>query len=314
MKKILIFIVLVIAFILLTPFNKSIVEVSNYILNDRSERGYLPSFSKSRKSNIKQFVFGIYPGHNPQRLFEVFNPLIKYLSDNIKDTNFVLEASRNYAAFDKKLAALKFDFVLANPFQTMNAIDNGYKVFGKAGRDEEFRGIIIVRKDSPIKTPSDLYKKIVSYPAPTALAGTMMPQYYLQKNGVEVMRDLDNRYVGSQVSSIMNAYLKQSAAAAAWPPPWRELCRLKPNITKDLKVLWKTKPLIPNGLLALKKIPDSITAQVLELMQNPKKYMHRNDFLWCIEFSNVVSTASNKSYGIVRDFMKKYNKEVRKSQ
>ena len=79
-----------------------------------------------------------------------------YLSKNIEGVSFKLEASRNYASFDKKLYARKFHFALPNPFQTINAIGKGYKVFGKMGDDHNFRGIILVRKDSGIKKVLDL--------------------------------------------------------------------------------------------------------------------------------------------------------------
>ena len=46
-----------------------------------------------------------------------------------------------------------------------------------------------------------------------------MPQYYLHQQGIDVNRDIQNAYVGSQESSIMNAYLGQSAAGVTWPPP-----------------------------------------------------------------------------------------------
>ena len=41
--------------------------------------------------------------------------------------------------------------------------------------DNNFRGIFIVRKDTNIQQVSDIKNKTVSYPAPTALAATMMP-------------------------------------------------------------------------------------------------------------------------------------------
>ncbi|MEZ4694041.1 MAG: PhnD/SsuA/transferrin family substrate-binding protein [Aliarcobacter sp.] len=50
------------------------------------------------------------------------------------------------------------------------------KVFAKMGDDENFRGIFLVRKDSGIKNFEDLKGKKISYPAPTALAATILPQ------------------------------------------------------------------------------------------------------------------------------------------
>ena len=43
-----------------------------------------------------------------------------------------------------------------------------------------------------------------------------MPQWYLHERGIDVGRDLINRYVGSQESAIMNAYLGQAAAGCTW--------------------------------------------------------------------------------------------------
>lgn len=87
------------------------------------------------------------------------------------------------------------------------------------GDDDNFRGIILVRKDSGIKSVKDLVGKNISYPAPTALAATMMPQWYLHIHGINIHTDITNSYVGSQESSIMNVFLGKSAAGATWPPP-----------------------------------------------------------------------------------------------
>ena len=48
-----------------------------------------------------------------------------------------------------------------------------------------------------------------------------IPQYFLHQRGIDVNRDIQNAYVGSQESSIMNAYLGKSVTGVTWPPPWR---------------------------------------------------------------------------------------------
>ena len=187
---------------------------------------YNPEFSQlPPQLQTKEYSFGVHPLHNPKRLLEVFGPLMNYLSNNVQSSTFRLEASRSYDVYDEKLYSQKFDFSLPNPFQTINAIENGYNVFAKMGDDHNFKGIILVRNDSHIKKVIDLKGKKVSYPAPTALAATMMPQYYLQNNGLNVMTDIENHYVGSQESSIMNVFLGETSAAATWPPPWLALSK-----------------------------------------------------------------------------------------
>jgi len=280
--------------------------------SEQSSTTYYPKFSPSTTtaSSEVHYIFGVHPLHNPQRLFEVFSPMMDYLSDHIKGVTFKLEASRNYAAYDKKLYAHKFDFSLPNPFQTINAIDIGYKVFAKMGDDANFRGIILVRKNSGITSVSDLKNKAISYPAPTALAATMMPQYYLQTHGLNVMTDVDNRYVGSQESSVMNVFLKQTSAASTWPPPWKALSKERPELAEQLTVIWETKPLLNNGLVVLPSVPQNIVSQVKHLLTTLHTHEEGLAILERMELSKY-EVANNETYLPIRDFIKIFSKTVR---
>ena len=279
--------------------------------SEQSVESYSPQFSAAPPITETEYIFGVHPLHNPQRLFEVFGPMMEYLSDNIEGVTFKLEASRNYPAFDKKLHDRKFDFVLPNPFQTINAIDRGYKVFGKIGLDKNFRGIFLVRKDSGIKQVSDLRGKAVSYPAPSALAATMMPQYYLQTHGLDVMTETESRYVGSQESAIMNVYLGQTMAAGTWPPPWNEFQKQRPEVAEQLMLIWNTKPLVALGLAALPSVPEKVIQQVIKLLTSPEEHGQGTNMLWRSEFSGVVDPATNDTYFIVREFLSNFAREVR---
>jgi len=279
--------------------------------SNEDESSYQPSFSGSTDvSSDIEYIFGVHPLHNPQRLHEVFSPLMEYLSSHIQGASFKLEASRNYASYDKKLYAQKFDFALPNPFQTVNSLKKGYRVFGKMGDDHNFRGIILVRKDSSIKTISDLKGKVVSYPAPTALAATMMPQYYIQTHGLNVMKDVDNRYVGSQESSIMNVFLKHSAAGATWPLPWISLSRERPELKEQLEVKWQTEPLPNNGLVFKSTVPEKLVSEVSSLLFNLHMSSQGKTILERMELS-AFEKANNKTYQTVNVFLEKFSKEVR---
>lgn len=271
---------------------------------------YQPQFTDQAPDSRAEYRFGVHPLHNPQRLFEVFGPLMDYLSEHVEGARFRLEASRNYAAYDHKLYAGKFDFSLPNPFQTINAIDKGYRVFAKMGDDQNFRGIIIVRTDSGIRKPTDLVGKAVSYPAPTALAATMMPQYFLQTHGVDVTRELDNRYVGSQESSVMNVFLGQTTAASTWPPPWNALRKERPELEQALEVIWETEPLINNGLVVQSRVPAEVVDQVKRLLLELHTHERGRRMLNAMELSRF-EDADNGSYQVVRDFIKTFSERVR---
>jgi len=279
--------------------------------NNNATEEYRPTFSEKEFNKTKEYIFGVHPLHNPKRLQEIFGPIIDYLTDEIPNASFRLEASRNYAAYDKKLYEGKFHFALPNPYQTVNSLKFGYRVFGKMGDDENFCGIIIVRKDGNIREVKDLKGKAVSFPAPTALAATMMPQYYMQSYGLNVMKDIEIKYVGSQESSIMNVYLGNTVAGSSWPPPWRALIKERPELAEALEIKWTTEPLLNNGLVVRADIPDELVKQVADILFSLHKHEKGKRWLKRMELSKF-EQADNQTYEIVHEFLKKFNSEVRK--
>ena len=269
-----------------------------------------PTFGDQTAVSGQEYVFGVHPLHNPARLHEIFGPMMRHLEEKIPGTTFRLEASRNYAAYDEKLYAGKFHFSLPNPFQTINSLKHDYRVFGKMGDDHNFRGIILVRKDSGIKTVADLKGKAVSFPAPTALAATMMPQYYMQNNGVDVMSEIDVRYVGSQESSIMNVFLGDTVAGATWPPPWNLLSAERPELAEQLEVKWQTEPLPNNGLVVRKDVASDVVDEVASILFSMHKTTDGQAILAKMDLSQF-EHADDATYQSVVDFVAKFSTAVR---
>lgn len=274
-------------------------------------REYTPKYSAKPSFTMNHvYIFGVHPLHNPARLFEVYGPMIDYINERLEGGELRLEASRDYPQFDKKLFSGYFDFALPNPYQTVIAADNGYRIFGKRGDDANFRGIILVRKDSKIRTVKDLKGKTVSYPAPTALAATMMPQRYLYDRGIDINKDIINQYVGSQESSIMNVYLGKSDAACTWPPPWRAFIKERPEIAQKVMIKWETPSLISNGLVVRNNVPDPIVQQVSEIIFSLHTHEEGRKILRSMELSRY-EKADNTSYDPVRVFLKNFENDIR---
>lgn len=271
---------------------------------------YEPSFSKKSPFSATIYHVGIHPLHNPKRLFEVYAPLIDLFNAAIPDVTFVLEASRNYDEFDKKLYAGYFDFALPNPYQTINALKHGYHVFAKMGDDANFRGIILVRKDSHIERVADLKGKAVSYPAPTALAATLMPQYYLHTHGLNINQDIENRYVGSQESSIMNVLNGDVAAGATWPVPWNVFVQKNPQLASQLEVKWQTEPLLNNSWVAKETVSPEMINTVSNILLNLQQTLQGKDILTNISISKF-EAANNATYDPIKTFIATFNQTVR---
>lgn len=274
-----------------------------------SKGRYAPEYSV--KPNVERTIllFGVHPLHNPQHLNEVYGPVVDYLNRHMQAAVIRLEASRSYDEFEKKLYGRHFDLALPNPFQTLNSLKYGYRVFGKMGDDNEFRGIILIRKDSKIEKVTDLMGKTVSFPAPTALAATMMPLYYLHAHGLNVNHDIRRLFAGSQESSIMNVYLGKSAAGATWPPPWKAFRQREPGIAGKLMVKWETPFLVNNGLVVRDDVPRQIEQQVASLLFSLHRHEEGRRMLAALPLSRF-EPATEATYKPVSVFLKQYNEII----
>jgi phosphonate transport system substrate-binding protein len=297
---------------LLKPFVLTLmILVSNPVWADReqSAKNYLPIFS-TNQSIQKRYSFAIHPLHNPQRLFDNFNPLVQYLNGRIRNAELYLEASKDYPSFDDKLAREAVDFALPNPYQTITSLNYNYRVIAKMGDDFNFRGIILLRKESKINDVTELKGKTISYPAPSALAATMMPQFYLYENGLDVMNDTTSLYVGSQESSIMNVFQGDVDAAATWPTPWELLIKELPEISEKIKVMWQTETLPNNGVVAHKRVPQQLSQEIQRLLANMHHNKEGQRILKKIYLSKF-EHANNETFAPVSNFIKTFTQKIR---
>lgn len=279
-------------------------------LNDRPAESYQPSFSEHSQSTDKEYIVGIHPLHNPKRLFEIYGPIVDAINAKLPNDRFKLEASRNYEEFEKKLYSGHFDFAMPNPLQTLRSLKHEYRVFGKMADDDDFRGIILVRKDSGIDNIADLKGKAVSYPAKTALAATLMPQYYLHTHGININTDIENRYVGSQESSIMNVLLGHVAAAATWPVPWKTFSAENPEQAAQLEVKWQTEALQNNGWVVRNDIPPALAEQFASALFSLQDSEEGQKLLAAVPVSRF-EAANDQTYAPVEAFLKVFNQTVR---
>ena len=268
-----------------------------------AESGYKPSGVAARDDTL---VFGIHPYTNPQDLFEAYTPIVRYLERKIPGAKFQVEASKDYADFEAKLAARRFHFAMPNPYETLLSLEHGYRVIAKMTPDEDFRGLIVARADQNLHTPRDLNGKTLCFPSPTAVAGTMLPLLFLHEQGVETKQI---RYVGSQFSSILNAFAGDAAACGSTVRFWRVWSRDNPDKAKEMAVLWKTEALPHNGIVARDDVSPQLAQQVAAALAGMDKDRELDQKQFKADQAHF-ELAGNAAYKPMLDFLKRYEQAI----
>lgn len=268
---------------------------------------YKPTGAPTKES---EFIFGPHPYSNPQDVFEDYEPIMRYLERKLPGTHFQIEASKNYADYEAKLAAQRFHFSLPNPYQTVFSLEHGYRVIAKMTPDEDFRGLIVARIDKKLHSAQDLSSKTICFPSATAVAATMLPLLYLQEvQGVEVKQDIQIRYVGSQFSSLLTAHTGDVAACGTTVRFWRTWSKENPDKAKQMQVLWKTDSLPHNAIIVRSDVDPKLAQQVASVLAGMDKDKDLDQQQFKADQQHF-EPASNSTYKPMQDFLRRYDQAI----
>jgi len=277
--------------------------------DDNKAADYQPEYTI--KSVVAEQSYRVScPFSTPEMLFAVYQPLVDYINGKLDGAKLKLEASRDYESFEQKLYYRNLDFALANPYQTVMAVPNGYRIFAKMSDDSQLRGLVLVRRDGGIDKVDDLIGKAVSYPASSALASTLLPQAFFHQQGINVKTDLDNRYVGSEESAILNVFLGNVAAGTTWPLAWIRFQRDEPAKAAQLMVKWQTETLPNNGWVARDDVPPELVDRVRAILTAMRDDPEGRKVLEHVMVAGF-EAADDKTFEPVQAFLRHFNETVR---
>ena len=257
-----------------------------------------------------EYVLAIHPGRPSAQLRAAYGPIVSHIAERIPGKSFRLAVPPSSAAFEKRLSAHAFHFALPNPYQTVAALRHGYRVFGRAAAASEAQGVILVRRDGRIHDVCDLKGKRMSYPSPDAVAAAIMPQHFLHSRGLDVNRDIENAYVGSEESSILNVFHGLTAAGGASPAAWQTFQEQHPEMAAELLAKWTTGTLAGDALVARNDVPADIVAKVAAVLFSLQDSEEGRRLLGAIPLPRF-EPATAETYASVQDYVQRYGPEVR---
>lgn len=264
-------------------------------------KNYEPTFSAD-SSNKKVLIFGL-PNLSSYGDCDLF---IKYLNKNLSKVKISILACANADDYLDKLTKRVFDFTIINGSLVLDAEKSGYSIVGKMGDDDKYRSVIFVRKDSGINKFSDLSGKTLTTSGPNALAGTMMPLFFLYKNGVNVKRDIKRLYAPSFESTIMNVYLGRCSAGASKRAIAVDMLKQRPEIDAKLLIKWETPPLINNALFMRNDMDTMMINELTKLIFTLQDSEDGRKALIPLDVSKF-EKATIETYTPLKKFLTEYN-------
>ena len=218
----------------------------------------LALFSQAIWASPKSYTFAISPQMSANELAEIWTPVLSWLSAR-SGVSLRFATARDSQDFSGRLSRGAFDFCYVNPHQyTLLAQKPGYLALARE-KDRRLKGILVTRKDGPVKSLKDLDGATLVFSSPTSFAASILPQAELAKQGIKITP----RYVSSHESVFLNV---EKGLFPAGGGTTRTLELADDAVRNNLQVLLTTQGYTPHAIASHPRVPESVRKQVLAAM------------------------------------------------
>lgn len=200
-------------------------------------------------------TLGVVPQFEQRKLFATWKPIVDELSQRT-GLEVKLAVTLTVQEFEQELEKGSFDFVYANPYHILKvSTSQGYIPLV---RDREpLHGILVVRRDSPLRKVEELAGKTLAVPSPNALGASLLIQADLQHVFKTQMSLLNVRTHSSVYLHVLNGLADAGGGVE------KTLSEQDPSVRDALRVLYTTRPMPSHPIAAHPRI----ARQIREKMQ-----------------------------------------------
>jgi phosphonate transport system substrate-binding protein len=222
------------------------------------------------QAQTKELNFGFISTESSSNLKNAWQPL---LDDLQKSTGLKINAffATDYAGVIEAMRFNKVQVAWMGNKSAMEAVDRSSgeifaKIVAKDG-SEGYYGLIIVNKDSPIRTLDDVMKKhadlTLGFGDPNSTSGTAVPSFYaFGPSHVDPVRDFKRTVRASHETNLLAVVNKQVDVATNNTENMQRFEQTHPEQAKQVREIWRS-PLIASDPLVWRKDLDPGTKKLI---------------------------------------------------
>jgi phosphonate transport system substrate-binding protein len=200
------------------------------------------------------YSISVVPQFEQRKLYATWKPIVDDL-ERRTGLHFNLVTTLKIQDFEKAFARGEFDFVYVNPYHVVRVRETqGY--IPLLADKVPLRGIIVVRKDGPIKTPADLDGKTVAFPSANALGASLLVRSDLEQ--IHHVR-ITPLYVKTHSSVYLHVAKDLVAAGGAVEKTLQEQDE---SLQGQLRVIYTTRSCPSHPIVAHPRVPREVQDKV----------------------------------------------------
>ena len=196
------------------------------------------------------YSFGVVPQFEQRKLYAVWKPIVDALEQRT-GLRFQLVTTLKIPDFEKAYYRGEFDFVYVNPYHVARL--HGPQAYIPLAADQApLRGIIVVRRDAPIHSPTELNGKTVAFPSANAVGSSLLVRADLEQIHHVQFEPL---YVKTHSSVYLHVAKNLVAAGGGVEKTLREQDEA---LRSQLRVIYTTRACPSHPIAAHPRVPASV--------------------------------------------------------
>jgi phosphonate transport system substrate-binding protein len=251
----------------------------------------LPLAEQACAAPEKTYTFGVVPQFEQRKLYATWKPVVDELSKQTGLT-FNLVTTLKIQDFEKAFMRGEFDFTYVNPYHVIQVHDSqGY--IPLVADSVPLRGIIVVRKNSPIQSAAELNGKTVAFPSPNALGSSLLVRSDLEQ---VLHASITPLYVTTHSSVYLHVAKDLVAAGGGVEKTLQEQSE---DIKSQLRVIYTTRSCPSHPVTAHPRVPKEVREKVRKALLAMNETSDGKEMLLKIPVKQFV-TVNYADYGIMR--------------
>ena len=248
-------------------------------------------FSSFSVCAAETYTFAVVPQFEQRKLFGIWKPIVDELEQRT-GLSLKLVATLTVPEFEQGIAKGTFDFVYANPYHILHVSDTqGYIPLVRDSAP--LRGVLVVRKDSPIKSLAELDGKTVAFPSPNAIGASLLMR-------ADLSRQYHVNVVPLYVKTHSSVYLHVVNGLTSAGGGVEKTLEEQPATVKDaLRVLYTTREMPSHPIAAHPRVPQEVREKVRRALLDMAATKRGQELLAKVPMAKVVST-SLADYTVMR--------------
>lgn len=237
------------------------------------------------------YTFSVVPQFERRVLFGIWQPIVDELEKRT-GARFQLTTSLSVSDYERDVHRGVYDFIYVNPYVMPNIEEQpGYVPLIRDRKP--LRGILVVRKDSPLRKVEELQGKTLAVPSMSALGASLLLRAELDRQYKVKTQVVLAKTHSSVFLHVVNGFADAGGSVQ------KALSEQDPRVRDALRVLYQTSEVPSHPLAAHQRVPAALREQVRKAFLDLSATPQGRELLGKIPMQEAVA-ASSEDYRPLR--------------